>query len=372
MPKPKAVTSTSSSPFQFKGEDVPLNKLLLDPNNYRFLDRRGFKRRATNRAHEEAVQRATLELLESSYQLEELKHSILTIGYVPMERVIVAPYSPRAGYFLVIEGNRRVASLKSLLKDDKDGAIKLSAAQRSAFSKIPCAILKSEGLSQKHAERVIMGIRHIAGPKEWGAYQQALLVSELRDEEELEFKEIGEMLGISSPEAARRYRAITALKHMENDELFSRKAEPSFYHLFHELVALPDVRVRFGWSPDNNTFEDVERARQFFELITSDGQHDVKLKSKDDIRKLKFIVGRPKAEDSLFDPEQAFSEAVRLGEHGKPPGASTLLADARESITGIGYAEAQTLTPADLKTINDLLVLLGKLKQTAEETAGDE
>ena len=41
-------------------------------------------------------------------------------------------------------------------------------------------------------------------------------------------------------------RAIGALKQMEEDELFSKKAEPAFYRLFHELVALPEVRTRFG------------------------------------------------------------------------------------------------------------------------------
>jgi hypothetical protein len=35
-----------------------------------------------------------------------------------------------------------------------------------------------------------------------------LLVSELKEDEDLDFKEIGETLGISSVEAARRYRAI--------------------------------------------------------------------------------------------------------------------------------------------------------------------
>ena len=42
----------------------------------------------------------------------------------------------------------------------------------------------------------------------------------MKDDESLEFKDIGEMLGISSVEAARRYRAIGALKSMEKDELF--------------------------------------------------------------------------------------------------------------------------------------------------------
>lgn len=156
-----------------------------------------------------------------------------------MERIIVVPYSARSGFFLVVEGNRRVASLKSILKEEQEGVRVLTPAQRASFSKIPCAVLKSSGLSLKHAERIIMGIRHIAGPKEWGAYQQALLVSELKEDEDLDFKEIGETLGISSMEAARRYRAIGALKQMEDDDLFSKKAEPAFYRLFHELVALP-------------------------------------------------------------------------------------------------------------------------------------
>jgi hypothetical protein len=202
----------AQAPFEFAGEDISVSKLLLDPNNYRFLDRKKFKRKAINRSHEESVQRATLESLEQSYQLDELKHSIITNGYVPMERIIVVPYPAKPGYFLVVEGNRRVAALKSLLKEEQEGARELTAAQISSFAKIPCAVLKSSGLSLKHAERIIMGIRHIAGPKEWGAYQQALLVSELKDDEDLEFKEIGETLGISSVEAARRYRAIGALK----------------------------------------------------------------------------------------------------------------------------------------------------------------
>jgi hypothetical protein len=192
--------SDSKAPFDFEPKEISVAKLLLDPNNYRFLDRKKFKRKALNRFHEDSVQRATLESLEQTYQLDELKHSILTNGYVPMERIIVVPYQSKPGYFLVVEGNRRVASLKSILKEEQDGVTSLTASQRSSFSEVPCAILKSRGSSLKHAERVIMGIRHIAGPKQWAAYQQALLVSELKDEESLEFKDIGEMLGVSSVE----------------------------------------------------------------------------------------------------------------------------------------------------------------------------
>ena len=354
------------APFDFEPRDIPLTRLLLDPNNYRFLDRKKFKKKAATRFHEESVQRATLESLEQSYQLDELKHSILTNGYVPMERIIIVPYQAKSGMFLVVEGNRRVASLKSILKEESEGVTLLTEKQKASFSEIPCAILRSSGASLKHAERVIMGIRHIAGPQEWGAYQQALLVSELKDEEGVEFKNIGEMLGISSVEAARRYRAIRALKSMENDELFSKKAEPAFYRLFHELIALPEVRERFGWSSDTNSFTNAEKAREFFELISSDGKEDAKLKTYGDVRRLKIIVGHPRAEECLFDPEQPLSEAIRIGEQGKKSiDAASLLDEAKSSLAGIGFLQAGKMTPADIAVIDELITLLTQLRQAA-------
>jgi len=355
----------ANAPFDFETQDISVSKLLLDPNNYRFLDRKKFKKKSANRFHEESVQRATLESLEQTYQLDELKHSIITNGYVPMERIIVIPYSAKSGFYLVVEGNRRVAALKSLLNEDAEGVRELTEAQKTSFSKIPCAVLKSSGNTLKHAERIIMGIRHIAGPKEWGAYQQALLVSELKDDEDLEFKEIGETLGISSVEAARRYRAICALKQMEEDELFSKKAEPAFYRLFHELVALPEVRTRFGWSWEESEFVDMEKARQFFELICGDAKVEPKIKTYGDVRKLKSVIGHPKAEDSLFDTDEPLSEAIRIGEQGrKSVDASDLLGEAKASLAGIGLFQAQKLSKKDVAVIDELLEFLEQLKKS--------
>ena len=365
MAKKSAGQVAAKARFDFEAEDISVSKLLLDPNNYRFLDRKKFKRKAANRFHEDSVQRATLESLEQSYQLDELKHSIMTNGYVPMERIIVVRYPAKSGFFLVVEGNRRVAALKSILKEEGEGVIELSSSEKASFSKIPCAVLKTSGNSLKHAERIIMGIRHIAGPKEWGAYQQALLVSELKDDEYLEFKDIGETLGISSVEAARRYRAIGALKQMEADELFSKKAEPAFYRLFHELVALPEVRSRFGWSSDKGAFVDIDKARQFFELICEEGKTEPKIKTYGDVRKLKSVVGHPKAEDSLFDTDEPLSEAIRIGEQGKKStDASELLDEAKGSLASIGILQAQKLTETDLEVIEELLNLLQQLKKS--------
>jgi len=124
------VAKTSVSPFEFQSVDVPIAKILLDPNNYRFWDQKKFKKKVVTRFHEEKVQIATLEKLERDYQLDELKNSILTNGYVPMERVILAPYKHAVGYYVVVEGNRRIASLKSLLKESNEGVLALTAEQK--------------------------------------------------------------------------------------------------------------------------------------------------------------------------------------------------------------------------------------------------
>ncbi|MGZ4849744.1 MAG: hypothetical protein ACXV2D_09710 [Halobacteriota archaeon] len=366
----KVLANSTASTFAFEAKNIAVSKLLLDPNNYRFLDRKKFKKKAANRFHETSVQKATLDALEQSYQLDELKHSILTNGYVPMERIIVTPYLPKPGYFLVVEGNRRVASLKSILKESSDGVVSLTPAQKSSYASIPCAVLSSSGQKLKHAERVIMGIRHIAGPREWGAYQQALLVSELKDDENVDFKDIGEMLGISSVEAARRYRAVGALKTMEKDELFGSKAEPSFYRLFHELVSIPEVRARFGWSASDNKFSDIEKAREFFALITGGTKSEPKLQTFGDVRKLRPIVGNIKAEESLFDDEESLADALKIVEQGKKPqSAQDLLLDAKKSLSEIGFAQAKKLGEPSVAIIDELLDLLTSIRDQIQATA---
>jgi ParB-like chromosome segregation protein Spo0J len=352
--------------FKFDSRDIPIDNLLLDPNNYRFLDSPGYKKKASSRFHEDKVQQRTLSDLEASYQVADLKQSIISNGFVPMERIIVVPYAGKPDSYLVVEGNRRVASLKSLLREHDEGVISLREDQLESYKSVPCIVLKATGAELKHAERVIMGIRHVAGPKEWGAYQQAVLVSELRDDESLEFRDIGQMLGVSSVEAARRYRAVVALNAMKKDDLYASKAEPAFYRLFHELVSLPGVRDRFGWSAEETRFVDTEAARSFFELICADGNHEPKLQSYGDVRKLKSVVGKAAAEESLFDLTQPLIDAVKIGESdGNTSSAAVKLRDARRILSTISFISSQKLDQDDVEVIEQLIEVLTQLKDLA-------
>jgi hypothetical protein len=348
----------------FKPITVEVKNLLLDPNNYRFLDNSDYKKRLANRYHDDSVQKATLKMLEKghSYQLRDLRNSILANGYIPLERIIVARYPHKPGKFMVVEGNRRVAALKTILRDEEEGVITLDPQQKKAFSKIPGAIMHADASSFQNAERLVMGIRHIAGPREWGAYQQAHLILELKDEEGKDFKSIGDHLGISAVEVARRYRAMKALKAMENDEMYSDSADPKFYRLFHELVALPSVRSRFGWSQNDEKFADEDKSREFFELIApQDPDTEPKLKTFADVRKLRIIVGSKSAETSLADPDQTFADALQLA--ATPSSSeSTALGDELErferAIASATVDDIKSLTEQQTEKMEAILALL--------------
>lgn len=145
--------------------------------------------------------------------------------------------------------------------------ITLSDEQKADYSNVPVALLDPEDNGIIEAERVVKGLRHIAGPQAWGAYQQAYLILELYDEEGQSFEDIAKHLGISLRETGRRYRAIRALRQMEDDDLYAGVAKPEFYRLFHELASLPIVREFFSWDQTVSKFNNEEKSRQVFELI---------------------------------------------------------------------------------------------------------
>ena len=107
---------------KFRPRQLSLRSLLLHPNNYRFLDNPDYKNRLETGYHNAAVQDATMRLLERGhrYEIKALRNSILANGYERMERIAAIPYEHADAKYLVLEGNRRVASLNSLLRNGEE------------------------------------------------------------------------------------------------------------------------------------------------------------------------------------------------------------------------------------------------------------
>src|SRR5205823_6306195 len=179
------------------------------------------------------------------------------------ERIVVRQYAAQAGKFVVIEGNRRLAALRWIAEDDAAG-VNIPENVKEVLKAVPVVIVEGEG-GLEH--RALMGVRHVSCINQWGGYQRAKLVVELRDTFNLDSSEVAERLALSVQEVNRRYRAFRALQQMRDDEEFGAYAEPQMYPLFHEAVSLPAVREWLGWDDEATRFTKDAECEHFYSLL---------------------------------------------------------------------------------------------------------
>lgn len=296
--------------------------LLLDPNNYRFLDLPGYRKVAKrSRYGEGGVQTKALNSLKDneSFDLESLRDSIIENGFVQLDQLVVEEFDKVGGKkrYLVIEGNRRAAAVKTLLDDAKAGSVDLNEDVAKSLEKLPAIVVSGDPEEKEKFHKTLMAIRHVSGIRPWGAYQQAKLVVELYDDEGEQFGQVAKKIGISPVEVGRRYRASKALEQMEKDDEFGGNASPKLYTFFHEAISQPKVRDWLEFSDENYVAENEDARRLFYELLSPreiDGEKKIaKLQNANrQVRQMKFIVESDKALEILGDPEKEFEEAAAV------------------------------------------------------------
>ena len=163
---------------------VSINDLLLDPNNPRFIvdlrEMRNIPDEKIEEKQESILNRYDHHRSRADKELDvtnikDLYDSMRDIGFVEIDRVVVRRLVG-VNKHLVIEGNRRISTVKKLLNHLKDGTITNPSERRkleslmSSFTTINCMLLDTTGLSQEQIEHriaVILGLRHHGSLLEW-------------------------------------------------------------------------------------------------------------------------------------------------------------------------------------------------------------
>lgn len=357
--------------MKYMTDRCAIQNLLLDPNNYRFLDQEDYQPVSEKRYHEATVQDKAYKFLKGKrYEdLQALKESISTNGYVPLELLIVRPYDNKKGLFVVIEGNRRVAAMSWILKD-KRGGVEVRKELIESFDDLPVVIIDINDAENKDVVPVLMGIRHVSGIRPWGAYQQAKLIARLVEDFGLPLQEAAERLAMGAKEANRRRRAYKALEQMQKDENFQELADPELYYKFHEAVGIPEVRNWLGWLEADLIFTNEETRTQFYELIIprydeeSNRSVAAKLQTREDVRNLRRILRDDNAKAALLDPSRTFNEALALAITTESGGWVSQVRSAINAIEGIKVKDIKSITSDDLQ-------LMGKLRNLLDERIED-
>ena len=183
-------------------KEIAIEDLLLDPNNPRF--RNNLQR--PPRVPDELIEEKQSEILGHFSKSQEaddpefdvtnikdLYDSMLRIGYVGIDRIVVRPLATNTQKYLVVEGNRRIATVKTILADYESKIVKDPKKRRdvekhmATFKRICATFFDTKGLAQQTIDEyiaVLLGIRHHGSLLVWEPLPKAFnIYSEYMTEE---------------------------------------------------------------------------------------------------------------------------------------------------------------------------------------------
>jgi hypothetical protein len=258
---------------------LSLDQLFLDPNNPRFWSERDRKKKCLDaKIPDDTIQKNTLKRIEA-FGVKELRDSILRNGFLPMDRIVVRPIEDHGEKYVVVEGNRRLAALKSLHSQIEAGDIDEDDIDEDYPSQLKNATQIIEVLLYKGTTNDIswrlQGIRHISGIREWSPAQQAVLVARLVEEGN-SFTMVGQQFGLSGKAIGRLYRVYKALEQMRDDDEYGEKAQDNQFTLFDEAYKNSAVRNWLEWNEEHHRFDNTDNLKQFYRWILPDEEHEDK------------------------------------------------------------------------------------------------
>jgi hypothetical protein len=143
--------------------------LLLDPENPRLIE-----------GGRELSDDQLISKLYEGEALDELAMSFVRSGYFWEEPLVVVPHKSLAGKYVVVEGNRRLATLKLLLSPPKRAELHVtdfppvSAERVEELKWVPTV-----EYSNRSDVVPYLGFRHITGAKKWEPYAKARYIAHL-------------------------------------------------------------------------------------------------------------------------------------------------------------------------------------------------
>ncbi|MYL21646.1 hypothetical protein GLW04_17205 [Halobacillus litoralis] len=289
-------------------KQINISNICLDPNNPRFIGKRfsGNKFKGTipeARINESTVQASALErMLDDEFEVAAVRNSILENGFIPLDKIVVRPIQDKEGEFVVVEGNRRIAAIKTLLRQVESGEVTINEDERESLENLKVFVLnESEGDNTEIDQWLLQGIRHLSGIKDWGPYQKATLINKMFEIGK-NVSEISQSLGMSAIKVYRYYRVYKALEQMKDSEEFGEYSDPSLFTHFEEAIRIREVKDYLGgWSDTENKFLDDEKVEEFYSWIVpkEELKNDKKLPRGKDVGYLKDILNNVDAMDEF-------------------------------------------------------------------------
>jgi hypothetical protein len=363
---------------QLVGRTIPVGNIFLDPNNPRFWSEQSQKTAEVPDAKiPEDGHQITTRTRIAHHALEELQNSILQNGFLPLDRIVVRKLHGLDNKYVVIEGNRRLAALKTLREHIEQGTVSEAGIDDAYLQALvertnSIEVLVYEGAETKDIAWILQGIRHIGGIRDWMPAQQGKLVADLIDKKGLTFSVAGQRFGLTAQAVGRRYRSYKALEQMRQDDEFQSNAENKYYSLFEEAVRQKEVKEWLGWDDTQMRFTNRENLKQFYSWICPDEDRETKERRLHDPRHIAFLgrllAGGQNTLIDMIDKHEIGIEAAhqKLSDQGYRYDWSSAFKKIRTLIEDIPNSEIDRHSAEIIAQLNTLITQMEGLRKKAE------
>ncbi|MDE6538181.1 MAG: AAA family ATPase [Muribaculaceae bacterium] len=261
-----------------------IDRLLLDPNNYRFIDNPKYVKVKDENAVDLTIQQRSANFLrgKNNENIEDLINSFKTNGILRQDPIQVKKTA--GDNYIVIEGNRRVATLKYLYSELKNHG-DIGVLKESDFKSIDLIEIEGE---DRYQELIAMGLNHIGGKKKWSPLNQATLIQDLITDFGMTKEDVCNSLGISKQILNKNLRTLALIRAYKDSD-FGDQFETTKFSIFEEIVKSPDIRNWLGWDENKMAALNLVNQEKIFSWISkAEIEEEEEDDSNSDIEKEKF------------------------------------------------------------------------------------
>ena len=152
-----------------------------------------------------------LQILWEAMDVREVMLSIAASGFFRHEPLIVAEED---GKNVVIEGNRRLAAVRILLKPALAEPLKadipvITAEAKAALAELPTV------LGTRYDAWRYLGFKHVNGPAKWSSYAKSQYIADVHRNFNIRLEDIARQIGDTHKTVQRLYRGLMVIEQAE-------------------------------------------------------------------------------------------------------------------------------------------------------------
>lgn len=249
---------------------VSLTNLYLDPNNFRFADHEDYRPVMHDDVFKPHVQRRTARLVlgDRLANVQDLFESILENGWLDLDPILVE--RREGARFLVVEGNRRVATLKHMQRRYEEDAIDLRRLDPAVFSQVPVTLHEA---ADERQHLVMMGLHHISGKRRWPAVNRAKAMKDLLAHFNGDANAATRALGVTKQDFNRSIRALALVDAYKASD-YGDQFRAEQYTLFREMLGRPGIRKWLDWDEDGGVAKEADNLGRLFSWMSTVDSED--------------------------------------------------------------------------------------------------